>query len=95
MSTKNKIVCAANRHHIEHTDQLVIILGIRHYDKLMHEQYEARNWPQELIRNCEQGFVDAKGNWYTREGALGIARDAGQLPNGSSNLDKLFSEDLY
>lgn len=82
-----KIVCAAckNIHRGE------IILGVRHFDKIMHDQIKMAN----LGRDWIQGFVDNKGNFLTREEALKVATEAKQLIRKTQPEDQLFSEDLY
>lgn len=84
-----RIVCAANRTLFD-----VIILGVRHGDEMMCEM--ARNIGVTLI-NTEQGFYTNWQRYVTREEAMIIAREQGQLfrPEGTHNLDVLYSECLY
>jgi len=43
----------------------------------------------------EQGFIDEKGNFYTRKEARKIAEKEGQLLKRASKGNILFSEDIY
>lgn len=90
------VVCAA----IRHTSGL-IICGPRHYDPIMRTCILARSKTQEVARahgwySCEQGFVDNKGQWLTREAAWKVADRAGQIryPNVGTP-GTLYSENLY
>lgn len=47
---------------------------------------------------CDQGFVDDRGNWLSREDALKLATENGQLKlprPPTHNAHELFSEDLW
>ena len=90
MGVTGRIVCAA----IRHKDTGVIILGVRHFDLLMHkaiEQYGYRNHP------FDQGFVNQRGDFLTRGEAFLVAKEAGQIRKKTGNVDvpELYSEDLY
>lgn len=89
----DKVVCAAIRNSAG-----AIILGVRHFDGLMHEQIRARN-DAESWRVAEQGFVDARGEWLDRETAMLRARLCGQpidVEDGCGGDSKtLYSEGLY
>ena len=84
------IVCAA----IRNKDGR-IICGARHYDGIMHRQVlsSSDNWK---INKIEQGFIDQKGVFLTREDAFLVAKEANQIIRdcGDDN-GKLFSENLY
>lgn len=86
------IVCAANE-----LKNGIVVLGVRHYDQLMMRQLHAMEM-LEMGRTGEQGFVDNKGEFLTREEALVVATEAGQI---NTRREKgwpehmLFSEDLY
>lgn len=85
------VVCAANRH-LETGD---IILGVRHFDKLMHMQIVNSivrlNWEE-----SEQGFVNQRGKFLTREQAWIVAEKAGQIAYRCGGDGKrLYSENLY
>ncbi len=81
------VVCAANRH----TDGR-IVLGVRHFDMLMQNQMgDDKTW-----RNSDQGFVDCRGNFLTREEAWVVASENGQIIRRvGGDGKKLFSENLY
>jgi hypothetical protein len=87
----SRIVSAANR-----LECGLIFTGARHCDELMRAQAKAAN--KKLTRS-EQGFVDQKGNFYSREDAWKIAirnnqiiyRVGGDTANGGT----LYSENLY
>lgn len=86
------VVCAA----LKHTDGS-IICGARHYDddEIMRQQIvrasNASGW-----RGAEQGFIDQKGVFLTREEALEVAKAAGQIKRRCGGDSKrLFSENLY
>lgn len=84
-----------------------VIVGIRHYSKDMHEQIKHRGDGKKFSQRhgIDQGFVDQKGVYLTREEAWVVARKAGQIiRNHEGGLpteedlpenDKLFSENLY
>ena len=88
------IVCAANRW------EGVIVCGARHFDDIMRMQIGAlhQNNKPDYSGDWEQGFIDQWGNFHTREEALVIATEAGQInfrrPK-THPVTKLFSEDLY
>jgi len=85
-----QIVCAA----IRNKDGR-IICGSRHYDGIMHSQILASNddWAKNTV---EQGFIDQRGIFLTRQEAYIIAKEANQIKRrvGGDN-EKLFSENLY
>ena len=84
-----RIVCAANR-----TRSGDIILGVRHGDEVM--TFAAHSMGT-VLSKTEQGFYT---NWYrfvTREDAMVIAKEQGQIyqPEGIHNPNVLYSECLY
>ena len=82
-----RIVCAANRH--KQTKQ--VILGIRHWDGYMRVQCLDYDYS-----DYEQGFIDNKGKFLTREEAFVVAEREGQIIRRVGvDEDWLFSEDLY
>ena len=95
----DKIVCAAIRFEMLFGDrpEYYIIAGVRHYDKIMHEQIKAVDtfyWSRKA--NEEQGFLDNHGKFLNREEALEVAYAAKQVrANKCTPVHKLFSEDLY
>jgi hypothetical protein len=83
-----RVVCAAMRNRAGK-----IVCGARHYDKIMHEQIKHA---RDAWLGCEQGFIDQYGTFLTREEALRIAREQGQIRArcGGDEL-RLYSENLY
>lgn len=82
-----RIVCAA----IKKDD--FIIMGVRHFDKIMQAQIEASGFDR---KNCEQGFITNKLRFVSRDEAWNIAKANNQLCWGQDRPPgKLFSEDLY
>lgn len=92
------VVCAACRH--EGTG--LIIPGPRHFDETMRKLIEAiwhpsltGKWPHDF----EQGFIDQRGQFLTREEAMDIAKAAGQpidIEMGCGGSETvLYSEGLY
>lgn len=88
------VVCAAMRN----KDGL-IICGARHYDTVMREQVKALGGYEKWMESgpIEQGFIDQRGNFLTREEAYIIAKKNGQIvqKSGSVHIPELYSEDLY
>lgn len=92
-----RIICAANRD----SETGVIILGIRHWDKSMHQQ---ANWmtrandSDDFIFD-EQGFVDQFGRFYDRQEAWKVAESNNQIirrcGGDTANGGTLYSENLY
>ena len=89
-----KIICAA----IRNKDKS-IICGARHYDEVMHKQIKSSSecW---FPGTVEQGFIDQRCNFLTREEAYVIAKEAQQIVRrcGGDMVDgkgRLFSENLY
>lgn len=97
-----RVVCAAVR-----TKQGLIICGARHNDNIMKGvverivslQLSAGILPDkeyDLFRPTEDGFLNNKGEFLTREEAWSIAEKAGQIrPHPSQKPGVLHSEDLY
>lgn len=97
---QEKIVCAANRI-CKDSGAIITVLGARHFDSLMHTHFDmlldnGEVSKKEILRS-EQGFVSNYGFFYTRDEALKIADEAGQVDweKKTYPLDELFSEDLY
>lgn len=87
MNKENRIVCAANKY-----KDGTVVCGARHFDMLMHNvlaKLEIKPGKE------EQGFVDNKGQFLTREEARVIAFQNGQIEHVSIHPTRLFSEDLY
>lgn len=84
-----RIVCAANRH----PEKQQIILGARHWDAFMCEQTKESDldWAE-----AEQGFIDQRGNFLTRQEAWEVAKAAGQIVRRVGGDEGcLYSENLY
>lgn len=99
--TPQRIVCAA----CQHKDG-AIILGIRHFDTIMHSTIEQRLQinPDESWQGCDQGFVDQFGNFLNRCESWIIASKSNQIfrfVGGQTKADlgkegiALYSENLY
>ena len=74
------------------------VYGLRHYDPLMRKQIkELEKQYKYALLDYEQGFITNKGRFVTRDEALKIAKEQGQMIrlSGSPNPNILFSEDLY
>ncbi len=89
---EQRIVCAANKDKFTGN----IIIGLRHWDKFMHEQADAQGWCGDPV---EQGFLDNFGKFLTRTEAWVVAKNANQIiyEVGGNQIDggTLFSENLY
>lgn len=94
LATEQRVVAAANRYGD------IIVVSARHHDTLMNAQLKRLKEAGILAttHTRDQGFIDNYGSFLTREEALVVAREAGQLnltrPKGSPE-QSLFSEDLY
>lgn len=91
---KQRIVCAAIRNKI--TDE--IIIGVRHFDSFMRQRIEKCDAFQDRMnwRKADQGFVDQFGDFLSREEALIIAKENGQIfRRCGGDEGALFSENLY
>lgn len=67
----------------------------RHSDPLV---VFSQMYPVGYAKMLEQGFMDEKRNFISREDAFNIASNNGQLlerPENGYHGDKLFSEDLW
>ena len=87
-----RIVCAANR-----LDNGMLIVGARHYDSVMHATINGlTSAGMDVNKDCDQGFIDQFGNFYTREEAWEIADFNGQIIRrvGGDGC-RLYSENLY
>jgi len=72
------ILAAAIKYHIDATDSDVVLCGARHGDvfvQLKQLGFEARKGYTEI----EQGFIDHKNNFLTREEAYEHAKMCGQI----------------
>jgi len=85
---QRRIVCAAIKSIDGH-----IICGARHYDPLMRAAIKTStvDW-----KKADQGFVDQRGEYLTREEAWPIAEAAGQIIRRvGGDGERLYSENLY
>jgi hypothetical protein len=87
---EQRVVCAA----IKLGD--VIVTGPRHYDTIMCNTIKQMDMLSHWTDNAEQGFVDQRGNFLTREEAWIIAEKVGQIIRrvGGDGV-RLYSENLY
>ena len=83
------IVCAAM------TDGDVIIPSPRHYDNTARDLVFRLTGQRKPLPNAVQGFIDQRGKFWTREEALKIALDNGQVKCKTGVSNELFSECLY
>jgi hypothetical protein len=82
------VVCAALRH----PSSRRIIAGARHFDEVMRDAAH----PADTLHVWEQGFLDQRGVFLSREDAWTVAEAAGQIRRrvGGDGVE-LFSENLY
>ena len=76
-------------------DHGLIVCGARHFDLIMRACIEKMDM---VNRNAdwEQGFIDQRGNFLTRQDAHVIATNSGQIVRRcGGDENKLFSENLY
>lgn len=92
-----RVVCAAIR-----AADGTLLLGVRHYSRDMHEQIAQRAGGWKFLHRYDedQGFVDQRGVFMTREEAYQVADAAGQIayPEACGRGlfgPKLYSEGLY
>lgn len=91
---QQRIVCAA----IKRRGSSLMILGIRHWDRFMHDAAMAyKNIPMDDW--TEQGFVDNQNQFLNRLEAWKVAEAAGQIISrvggDTTNGGTLYSENLY
>lgn len=90
------VVCAAIR-----LKNGLIICGARHFDPIMVSVLESLYgdyWDKELseVDGSEQGFIDQRRNFLTRDEAWKMADSNGQIRyRCGGDKDTLFSENLY
>ena len=88
---------------VDATDPLhgFVVVGVRHFDPIMRTTIKALGLDRESrasVMQYEQGFIDNYGTYMTREEALAVAMDAGQIRYRSMKHiphAELLSEDLY
>lgn len=87
------IVCAAMRDRKTGN----VVCSVRHWDKLTHWLFDSPEEAREF--DDEQGFVDNKYHFLTRQEAWKVAEAAGQIKRrcGGDTADggTLYSENLY
>lgn len=85
-----RIVCAA----IKDRFTGAVIIGVRHWDKWMHEQAKAKWFCGD--DPYDQGFIDQHGVFLTRQEAWEVAMSAGQIiKRVPGDEGCLYSENLY
>lgn len=92
MNTEQVIICAAVKY-----EDGTILVGPRHFDRVMVAQYNNLDKLHTMVEPV-QGFIDQFGTFLTREEALIVATNAGQINTRrpkTNPLYQLFSEDLY
>ena len=85
------VVCAAIR--CERLD--IIIASPRHFDTMTHKLLDAVTGDESEKWVWEQGFIDSRGNFLTREEALVVAEESRQHLFDTIRHEQLFSENLY
>lgn len=84
-----RVVCAANLY-----GNGVMLVGPRHFDATMRDQF--RRFKLTPGAPHVQGFIDQWGDFMTREEALQVAREQGQIRHRCGGDEaELFSENLY
>lgn len=84
------IVCAAMK-----MDDGLIITGIRHFSPEMRTVMKRVYGMGYYLRVEEQGFVDRRGQFLSREEAWKVAESNGQIRFQVSTPGTLYSESLY
>jgi len=86
-----RVVCAANKYGD------LMVLGARHFDMTMHNQIKVSPFMMAVPpASWEQGFIDQRGVFMTREEAWEVAHDAGQIIRRvGGDGERLYSENLY
>ena len=90
---RRKIIAAANKL----GDSGVLLVGARHWDLVMHRQFEAMKDSLGLSSHAtciKQGFIDQYGQFVDRKEALEIAHKNNQELIGK-DWPELYSENLY
>ena len=91
MILERQVVCSAIRN-----KNGLIICGARHYDGIMHSQIMASTGDWSDYDTVDQGFIDQKGQFMTRQEAFLLANERGQIKRRvGGDEGKLFSENLY
>lgn len=88
VTVRRRVVCAAIRDMSGR-----VVCGARHFDIGM---VRAIKEMMSFVEPWEQGFIDQRGEFMTREEAHKVAADAGQIIRRCGGDDgRLFSENLY
>lgn len=93
------IVCSAVKVTINNIEE--IILGSRHYDKIMRNQITALNQAYSIvgvtIKDVEQGFYTNRERFVNRKEAMEIAIARKQIKRlvGSQHVANLSEQELY
>ena len=85
------VVCAA----IRCKQHDITIASPRHSDTMTHKLLDAVKGDGSDKWEWEQGFIDSRGNFLTREEALVLAEESRQHLFDSIRHEQLFSENLY
>lgn len=93
------IICAAIKFKILKTNKEVILCDMRHHD-IFSNLYEMGLQPNEDYIEIEQGFIDHRHKFLSRQEAYIHAVECGQLSLSvreslNTTPGTLFSEDLY
>jgi len=89
------IVCAANRIKLSNGHER-IILGIRHWGPEMAQYADDLEIKSRIdYESVDQGFIDNRGNFHSREDAWMIAFKEGQIKRYVGCNGELYSENLY
>lgn len=92
-----KVVCSANRLTLK-DGRVITLVGIRHWDPLMHEQAKAYEITRALIETEEQGFLDQYRVFMDREEAMQVVLASGQPFDAERNGGlgpELYSEGVW
>lgn len=109
-SEQHRIVCSAML--VKVNEYQVIIPSVRHFDMLVHGLIALvsigirQKFPHlsngqiaSLFHDAEQGFVDNRGEFLTREEAWPVAMNANQIihrhPSDQNNGGTLWSENIH
>ena len=90
-----RVVCAANK-----LDDGTVICGARHWDGVMRAVCrKLDDSAGRTVTVAEQGFIDQRGRFLSRQEAWEVAEAAGQIARrvggDKSNGGTLYSENLY
>jgi hypothetical protein len=95
-----RVVCSACKLVNWETGEEALLIGPRHFDSVMREQWNRLNSTAKLWVEPEeygQGFIDQWGVYMDRREAWDVAMKAGQVifTAGGCEGPRLFSENLY